>query len=54
MTILDKVSATLKEHMLLVIFVNLDNDVFYFPYGNMLTILELYFKNLLHFQMLLG
>lgn len=27
MTIRDKVSATLKEHMLLVIFVNLDNDV---------------------------
>lgn len=46
MTIRDQVSAILKEYMLFDIFVNLDSDVFYFPYGNMLTIWELYLKKI--------
>lgn len=54
MTIRDKVSATLKKYMLFDIFVNLDSDVLYFPYGNMLTIWELYLKKSTQFSNVTG
>lgn len=34
MVIHDKISATFKENMLFDIYVNLDNDMFYFPFGS--------------------